>query len=233
MSVDLLTIWIYKEDIPRKRKVSSKTERSAMMKPRRVCLSGGGMVTGPLAALVSGQENFTNIRIIYRSWVTSPRNFDISFRTTDLMDMALSHRRPVSNAAPGAPTDLPPPHPAHCYRCHRQCHRLCRYSILMGTLVREQVASGSGATAPWVVLGTGPCPTTGRGTGTGGPGVVGTPGCCPVVTGPERCRATENVSCLNYMSHLNSRRHMTSIFNVVYQVSQVQRYKMAEIDSCS
>ncbi|CAF89017.1 unnamed protein product [Tetraodon nigroviridis] len=88
-------------------------------------------------------------------------------------------------------------------------------------------------TAPWVVLGTGPCPTTGRGTGTGGPGVVGTPGCCPVVTGPERCRATENVSCLNYMSHLNSRRHMTSIFNVVYQVSQVQRYKMAEIDSCS
>lgn len=170
-----------------------------MMKPRRVCSSGGGMVTGPVAALVCGQENLTNIRIIYRSWGTRHRNFDISFRTTGLMDMALSRRHPVSNAALGAPTDPLLSHPVHCYRCHRQCHHLCRYLILMGTLVPEQVVFGREATALWVVLGTGQCPTMARGIGTEGPGVVETPGCCPVVTGPERCRA-ENVSCLSYVT---------------------------------
>lgn len=169
-----------------------------MMKPRRVCPSGGGMGTGPVAALVFGLENLTNTRIIYRSWVTSHRNFDISCRIIGLTDMALSHRHPVSNADPGAPTVPRLPHPVRCCRCpcHRRCHRLCRGLILMGTLAREQVVSGSGATALWVGLGTEQCPTMDRGAGTEGPGVVETPGCCPAVTAPERCRVTENVSCL-------------------------------------
>lgn len=175
-----------------------------MTKPKRVCPSGGGMVTGPFTALVFGQENHTNIRTIYRSWVTSHRNFDISCRTTGLMDMALSHRRPVSNAAQGAPTDPRPPHPVHCSRCHR----LCRYLILMGTLAREPVVSGNGATELWVVLGTEQCPTMDRGTGTEGPGVVETPGGCSVVTGPGRCRGTENVSCPNQVT-FKQWAHMT------------------------
>lgn len=185
-----------------------------MMKPRRVCPSGGGMVTGPAAALVSGQENLTNTRIIYRSWLTRHQNFDISCRTTGLMDTARSHRHPVRSAAPGAPTDPPLRHPVRCCRCHRLCHRLCRYLILTGTLAREPVVSGSGATALWAVLGTGRCPTMDRACGTVGPGVVETPGCCPAVTGPGRCRVTENVSCPSLATK--------DCYNVVCQVSMVQ-----------
>lgn len=155
------------------------------------------MVTGPVAALVFGQENFTNIRTICRIWVTSHRNFDIC-NTTGLVDAALSHRHPVNNAAPGAPIDPLLPHRVHCCRCHRQPHRLCRDLVLMGTLVREQAASGSGATTPWVVLGTGQCPTVDRRTGTGGCGAVETSGFCPVVTALERSRVPENVSCRSY-----------------------------------
>lgn len=170
-----------------------------MMKPRRVCPSGGGMVTGPVAALVSGQENFTSTRTVCRTWVTSHRNFDIC-RTTGFVDTALSHQHPGNNAAPGAPIDPPLPRRVHCCRCHRLSHRLCRYSVPMGTLVRELAVSGSGATTPWVVLGTEQCPTVDRGTGTEGCGVGETSGCCPVVTGPERSRATENVSCPSYVT---------------------------------
>lgn len=158
------------------------------------------MVTGPVAALVFGQGNLTNIRIICRSWVTSHQNFDTSCRTTGLTDMALSHRHPVSSAAPGAATAPLLPRPVRCCRCRRQYHRLCRYLILTATLAHEQAVSGSAATALWVVSGTGQCPTMDRATGTEGPGVVETPGCRPVVTGPERCRLTENVSCLVYVT---------------------------------
>lgn len=155
------------------------------------------MGAGPPVALVSGRENLTNTRVIYRSWVTSHRSFDTSCRSTGLMDMALSHRQPVAPGASSGPQLRPP---ARCCHCLHRCRRLCRLLILTGTLAREQAVSGSGATALWVVLGTGQCPTMARGTGTAGPGVGGSPGRLPGVTGPERCRGTENVSCPSYVT---------------------------------
>lgn len=158
-----------------------------MMKPRRVCRYGGGMVTGPAAALLHGHENLTNIRTTCcRTWATSRQIFASSCHTTDLTDTALSPRATGSSAARAGPTGLLVPLLPRCCHCRRG-----RDSVLTASRAREQAASGSGVTARWAGSGTGPCPTVDAGTGTEATGVVEPPEVPPVATDPERVTATK------------------------------------------
>lgn len=157
-----------------------------MMKPRRVCRSSGGMVTGPAAAVVRGHENLTNIlTTCSRTWATRHLISTLSCHTTDLTDTALSSRATGSSAARAGLTDLllQLPHPS--FHCRRRRWR-CRGSVLTASRVRGQVASGSGATVRWVGSDTGSCPTVDVVTGIEATGVVEPPEVRPVATDLER-----------------------------------------------
>lgn len=161
-----------------------------MMKPRRVCRSGGGMVTGPAAALRHGHESPTNIRTTCRrTWATSRQTSALCCRTTDLTDTALSHRATGSSAARAGPTGLP------CLLLPRYCRFLCRRrrcpgSVLTASPPRGQAASGSGATARWAGSGTAPCPMVEEGTGTEGTVAVETSEAHLAATEPWRATPT-------------------------------------------
>lgn len=189
-AADFTTTWIHTRSVaPPERRGSWKTERSATMKPRRVCRSGGGMVTGPAAAvLVRGLENLTHtLTTCCHTWATS-RQISASWcRTTSDLTVP-SPRATGSSVGRAGPTGLLLPH-LRRLRCCR--HR--RGSVLTASRARGPT-SGSGATEPWAGSGTGPCRTVDAGPGTEAAefpsGVTG-----PVkVTVPWKSLPRENVS---------------------------------------
>lgn len=210
------TTWIQTQSVARpERRESWKTERSAMMKPRRVCRSGGGMVTGPAAAvLLHGPENLTHtLTTCCHTWATS-RQISASWCRTTSDLTALFPRATGSSADRAGPTGLLLPHLSRLRCCRRRRRR--RGSALTASRARGPT-SGSGVTEPWAGSGTGSCQTVDAGPGTEAAGGREAAELPSVVTGPERVTAPskslprENVSFPDFSNYLSENNQETVI----------------------